>query len=144
MEIRKLSQDELPRATCLIWKTFIQFVAPDYTKDGINAFKNFITSEQNIDSMNFLGAFEGQTLIGVLSTIDEHICCFFVDGNHHKNGVGRKLFNYFVNSINNLSAITVNSSPFAVEFYHALGFKDSGEQQTSPDGIKYTPMHYTP
>ncbi len=38
-----------------------------------------------------------------------------------------------------LTEITVNSSPYAVEVYHKLGFKDTAVEQIS-DGIRFTPM----
>jgi predicted GNAT family N-acyltransferase len=37
--------------------------------------------------------------------------------------------------------ITVNSSPYGVPFYHALGFEDSDKEQTV-NGIRFTPMKY--
>ncbi|ENY8640112.1 TPA: GNAT family N-acetyltransferase [Clostridioides difficile] len=39
----------------------------------------------------------------------------------------------------NLTEITVNSSPYAVEVYHKLGFKDTAVEQIV-DGIRFTPM----
>ena len=35
--------------------------------------------------------------------------------------------------------ITVNSAPFAIGFYHKIGFKDTGKEQTV-DGIRFLPM----
>lgn len=35
--------------------------------------------------------------------------------------------------------ITVNSAPFAIDFYHKIGFKDTGKEQTV-DGIRFLPM----
>ena len=37
--------------------------------------------------------------------------------------------------------ITVNSSRYAVGFYHKLGFTDVEKEQLT-DGIRYTPMKY--
>ena len=38
---------------------------------------------------------------------------------------------------------TVNSSPYAVEFYRHLGFKTTDTQQLT-DGLRYTPMRFAP
>ena len=38
-----------------------------------------------------------------------------------------------------LSCLTVNSSPYAVDFYRTRGFKDLGPE-TEADGIRFTPM----
>jgi len=40
---------------------------------------------------------------------------------------------------NKISNITVNSSPYALEVYHRLGFIDKDREQTV-DGIRFTPM----
>jgi len=40
----------------------------------------------------------------------------------------------------NISKITVNSSPYAVEVYHHLGFVDIDKEQTV-NGIRFTPWH---
>ena len=36
-------------------------------------------------------------------------------------------------------AITVNAAPYAVEFYHKVGFYDTDKEESN-DGIRYTPM----
>lgn len=68
----------------------------------------------------------------------------FVDGRYHKQGIARKLFKEALMTIKNNGAIdkiTVNSSPYAVEVYHKLGFKDNNVEQTV-DGIRFTPMQF--
>lgn len=37
--------------------------------------------------------------------------------------------------------ITVNSSPYAAEIYHHLGFVDNAKEQIT-DGMRYIPMIY--
>ncbi len=37
------------------------------------------------------------------------------------------------------TSVTVNAAPYAVEFYHKVGFEDTDEEQTLA-GITYTPM----
>lgn len=36
--IRKVEYDELNNALSLVWNTFLEFVAPDYTKEAIDTF----------------------------------------------------------------------------------------------------------
>ena len=38
-----------------------------------------------------------------------------------------------------IARLTVNASPYAVEFYHKKGFKDL-QGETVADGIRFTPM----
>lgn len=39
MEIREIKKDEMKSAIDLIWKTFLEYEAPDYTEEGIEEFK---------------------------------------------------------------------------------------------------------
>ena len=80
MEIRKIRKAEMATALQLTWETFLQFEAPDYSQQGIDSFYKFISNQEIIDSSEFFGAFDNNTLRGVIATNDnrKHICCFFV------------------------------------------------------------------
>ena len=141
MEIRELKRDEIEAATKLIWETFLEFVAPDYSEQGVESFRRFIFDESAAEELEFFGAFENDELIGVLSANgDGHICCFFVKASRQGRGVGRSLWEYYRDR-GCRSAFTVNSSPYATPVYHSLGFKDAAAERLS-DGIRYTPMKY--
>ena len=70
----------------------------------------------------------------------KHICFFFVDGKYHRQGIGTRLFKAVRQEYPN-QTITLNSSPYGVPFYHALGFTDTDKEQTV-NGIQFTPMRY--
>lgn len=80
--------------------------------------------------------------MGVIATRSQgsHIALFFVDGQYHRQGIGRRLFEAVLEN-SGAEVITVNSAPFATEVYHKLGFIDTGAERTD-DGIRYTPMKY--
>ena len=86
---------------------------------------------------------EGKKLVGIISLRNEtHISLLFVDASYHKKGIGRSLIEYLGNYVfleEGCQKMTVNAAPYAVEFYHKLGFYDRGLEQTN-DGIRYTPM----
>lgn len=66
----------------------------------------------------------------------------FVNKEYHRRGIARSLFEMvekICRSQNNINKITVNSSPYAIEVYHHLGFFDTDKKQTV-DGIRFTPM----
>lgn len=142
MEIRKIRKAEMATALQLIWETFLQFEAPDYSQQGIDSFYEFISNQEIIDSLEFFGAFDNNTLRGVIATNDnrKHICCFFVSAVYQKQGIGKQLWEYLKGNSSN-GEFTVNSSPFAVPVYHKLGFVDTNTEQLT-DGIRYTPMKY--
>ena len=79
------------------------------------------------------GAFDDSNrLVGVIATRDEgtHIALFFVDGDYHRQGIGKSLWN---------NRITVHSSQYAAPIYAKLGFVKTGDIQTE-NGITFIPM----
>ena len=70
MEIRKIRKAEMATALQLILETFLQFEAPDYSQQGIDSFYEFISNQGIIDSLEFFGAFDNNTLRGVIAAND--------------------------------------------------------------------------
>ncbi|WP_428260863.1 GNAT family N-acetyltransferase [Gallibacter sp. Marseille-QA0791] len=142
MEIKKLDETQFTYAIDLIWSTFLQFEAPDYSEEGIQSFKDFIDNIEIIKTLEFWGAYDNKELKGVIAANDnrKHICCFFVKARYHRQGIGRKLWEHLLENSQS-KVITVNSSPYAVPIYHKLGFVDLDIEQVS-DGMRYTPMKY--
>ena len=142
MEVRELMAVEKTDAIRLVWDVFLEFEAPDYSQQGIQTFRDFIHDEAAMNALRFYGAYEKENLVGVIATrhADTHIALFFVPGNYHRRGIGRKLFEAILKNCT-ASIVTVNSSPFAVEAYRKLGFIDTDTEQTI-QGIRFTPMRY--
>ena len=140
MTIHKLENIEKPTALNLAWKVFMQFEAPEYSQEGIDTFRNFINDKISTDSLLMYAAFENDEMIGVIAMRYDksHISLFFVKDKYHKQSVGRKLFNTVLEKCES-DHMTVHSSPYAVGFYHKLGFKDESPEQLT-DGIRFTPM----
>lgn len=142
MEIKKVLQSEKTNAMHLVWNVFLEFEAPDYVDEGINTFHDFINNEESINGLKIYGAYEKGNLVGITATRNNgnHIALFFVHGKYHRQGIGRELFEAVLkNSTSKI--ITVNSSPYAIEIYHKLGFIDSDIEQTK-EGMRFTPMKY--
>lgn len=142
MEIRELMASEKADAISLVWEVFLEFEAPDYRENGIQTFQDFIRDEEVINGHKFYGAYEKENLVGVIATRhnDTHIALFFVRRDYQRRGIGRKLFETILQYCM-VNTITVNSSPFAVEAYHKLGFIDTDTELTI-QGIRFTPMRY--
>ena len=139
MEIRKIKNDEMKKTRELIWRVFLEYEAPDYTEEGIKEFKKAIEDEEWIKQRKFYGAFEEDKILGMIATKDcNHIALFFVDGNYHRQGIGKKLFEK-VCELNKDGFFTVKSSPYAKEVYEHLGFEYTDTEQCV-NGLKYFPM----
>jgi GNAT superfamily N-acetyltransferase len=94
-----------------------------------------------MESLDMYGYYSDEKLIGVIAIRNKgnHIALFFVDGKYHIQGIGRKLFSYVLENSSS-DEITVNSSPYAKEVYHRLGFVDTDVEQTV-DGIRFTMVY---
>ncbi len=118
----------------------MEYVAPDYGAEGIRSFADFL--QNGTHHLAVFGAWEQDKLVGMIATRSEckHIALFFVDGQYHRQGIGKKLFEAVLEH-GTANEITVHASPYAVRVYHRLGFTDTDTEQLT-DGIRYTPMVY--
>lgn len=149
MVIQKIesTSSEVPKALALVWQTFLEFEAPDYSEQGIQEFKEFIAlstirNKLANEELVLWGFYEEKKLLGVIAVRENnHISLLFVDKDHHYKGIARKLceaaVDYSLKKGN--KRITVNSSPYAVTAYHKLGFTPTDKEQ-SINGIRFLPM----
>lgn len=140
--IRRLKENEIPTALELAWKVFSEFESPDYSDEGTAEFKRCLNDTDYLSGIEYYGAFDGRELVGEIGirADKKHICFFFVDGEYHRCGIGRALFLFLLNDYAD-DIITLNSSPYAVPFYKAIGFKPTEDEKTV-NGIRFTPMKY--
>lgn len=68
MIIRKIENTERKTAVALMWDTFLKFEAPDYSFEGVNAFRSFIFNDKILDTLEIFGAYEKEKLLGVIAT----------------------------------------------------------------------------
>ena len=142
MEIRLITREELDKSLGFVWQVFCEYEAVNYTEDSKQAFFDAIHSKDYLDMLTAYGAFDGTELVGLIASRNEnsHIALFFVNGEHHRQGIGRKLWETMLkNSLADI--ITVNSSIYACDVYKKLGFNQTGEE-TKDGGIIYVPMEY--
>ncbi len=142
ISIRKLATDEIPAALALAWKTFSEYESPDYSPEGTEEFRKCIHDEAYLSGIAYYGAFNGEKLIGEIGIRPDrmHICFFFVDGDYHRRGVGTSLFRY-LRTVYPHDTITLNSSPYGLPFYQAIGFIPT-EAEKTVNGIRFTPMKF--
>lgn len=149
-EIRQIQRAEFENALEIAWKTFLEFEGNIYTKKGVKSFYEFI-HDPLLEKMFLLGeylifgAFIDEKMVGMAGIRNKsHLSLLFVDKEYHRMGVGSALvfsaFHYCKKQYKE-SIFSVNASPYAVEFYHKLGFRDIAGEVTK-DGVIYTPMRY--
>lgn len=146
--VKPIEKNEWEEAMRLAWDTFVLFEGPEYSKEGIKAFKNFVKDPilKNMfleGKYKVIGAYNKDLLVGMIGIRNEnHISLLFVDSEYHKKGIASRLVQESFDMIYEeygKKEVTVNSSPYAVGFYHKIGFVDTNDEITT-DGIRYTPM----
>lgn len=141
--LRRLAADEIPAALSLAWEVFTAYESPVYSEEGTEEFRQCLHDEQYLAGIEYYGAFDGERLIGEIGIRHDtkHICFFFVRGEYHRRGIGTKLFKHVL-TIYPHQTMTLNSSPYGLPFYTAVGFVPTDQEQTV-NGIRFTPMKYT-
>lgn len=148
MDIRILQEQELLPALHLVWNVFVEEVAPSYTPEGVEEFRNYIKYD-NISPMFrngeliFFGAFEDNGLKGIMAfRRDGHISLFFVRRDSQGRGIGRSLCDAvtaYCATVLKVDKATVHAAPGAVAHYTSFGFQATGKEQVV-NGIRFLPM----
>ena len=145
---RQMKSGEESQIINLVLAVFCQFVAPQYSEEGVaefmkHAHPDFLAERVKLNHSVIVAESDNE-IIGVIETRNySHISLFFVERKFQRKGIGRELLKKAVqaclDSNPKLAEITVNSSPNAVSAYEALGFSAKGEERTV-NGIRSTPM----
>lgn len=140
--IKRLNKEELNNALPLVWNVFLEYEEVNCPESSKQAFWDAIHSEDYLAKLTAYGAYEAETLIGIIATRNEgsHLALFFVDGAYHRQGIGRSLWNAVL-ADNTAKKITVHSSLYAVEVYKKLGFIPTDDVQ-GESGLQFVPMEY--
>ena len=140
-------KQEWDDAMKLAWDTFLIYEAPDYSVRGVHNFRNFVRDPLLKKMFTYgeyiaIGAFSDRRMVGIIGVRNtNHISLLFVDRDYHRNGIASSLIDRYVRDAKKkgITYVTVNSSPYAVDFYHKIGFINITDE-VEKDGIKFTPM----
>ena len=144
-KIEEMKLNELEETLELVKIVFDEFDASYYTEEGIQNFYKFINykciSKGIANTLKIFIAKDDKKIIGMICIRDySHIAMLFVDKEFHKQGIGTKLIDKAKDYCKKyVEEITVNSSPYAIDFYQKIGFKANGLEKTI-DGITFLPM----
>jgi len=145
--IRPIKREEWDMAMQLAWDTFLVYEAPEYEAKGIKSFHDFVKGSElkqlfMLGEYIAYGAFDNDIIVGIIGVRRRnHISLLFVEPRLHHQGIASALLKRIFEETRQkgIYEMTVNSSPYAVMFYHKLGFKDM-DKELCADGIRYTPM----
>src|SRR3989338_3929256 len=132
-KIRKFTKKDTANTALLMVNVYKKFNQGEATKKGLQEYVNSvhpdkIPLDKLYNKLNKPIAFvatDKEKIIGIVRGTPDIINSLFVDGKYQKQGVGKKLVEFFVSASKKTGAnfIKVRSSVFAVSFYKAMGFK---------------------
>lgn len=150
-KVRFINRNEYRSAMALCWRVFCEFESGITCREGMESFSRFINDDTLYTvflngGFPVIAAYHDDVMVGVAAVRSgPHLSLLFVEGCYQQMGVGTALVDYFrrwlldTRSWLGGSKLTVNSSRTGTEFYHKLGFEDTGPL-VNKDGIDYTPM----
>ncbi len=148
VHIRHIKRNEWDLAMQLAWDTFLIYEAPEYSEEGVKNFHDFVKGDElhnmfALGEYRVWGAFDDEdVMVGILGIRKHwHISLLFVEPRLHHQGIATLLLKQAFSEADKegVGTLTVNSSPYAIGFYHKIGFTDMDHELTT-DGIRYTPM----
>ncbi len=136
-------------AVCaLVTRVFDEFIAPDYSDDGVQEFLKYaepnLLLERSLRNHFVLVATVLEEIVGMIEVREyDHVSLRFVDRRFQRIGIGKELLRRSLEVCRShkpgLSEISVKSSPYAVAVYQKMGFRQQGPARTVK-GICFVPM----
>ena len=148
LSYRLMKSGEESAVCALVPRVFNEFVAPDYSDDGVEEFFKYVEPnsllERSQEDHFVLVALLLKEIVGMIEVrVYSHISLLFVDKRFQRIGIGeellRKSLEICFSHKPGLLQVSVNSSPYAMEVYRRLGFRQKGPRQTVK-GICFDPM----
>lgn len=148
LEFRPMKPGEEAEVARLVLRVFDEFVAPQFSKEGVQEFRNYIDPHLFLLRSRWehfvILAVTQKEIVGMIEVRDDgHVSLFFVEGRHQGSGVGSELLRRALGICQRrnpeMSNATVNSSPNAVGVYERLGFRRAGAERAG-DHIRSIPM----
>lgn len=147
-EIRWAKVEDWQQTMDMVWRTFMEFEASDYTEEGIANFHDFISNGKIYQmfekgSYPMLVACAKERVIGQISVRNRnHLSLLFVEKQFHRQGIGRALLDRMAEYLKKECGeafMSVMAAPYAVGFYRKCGFHVYGPEKEYA-GIRVMPM----
>mgnify|MGYP002031175813 CR=1 FL=1 len=148
IEYRQMFVGESEQVSALALSSFNEFIAPEYSEEGIREFHKYVDAEaikKRVQNNHLL--IVAKVAVGIVGMIEirdqNHVALLFVEKKHQKHGLARSLLQNAFNEVKSLAPhverITVNSSRHGLQIYEKLGFTQTGPERNI-NGIIFFPM----
>lgn len=149
MRIRTINPEDVESVSLLIMKTYRDFNYEEGTVEDTIAYLEAYNPKINLSNLRerfkrtpiCYVATEMDTVIGIVRGFPGRLINLFVDGKHHRRGIGRKLLNRFELhcQTEDQETIKANVSIYSIPFYEMNGYKKTTGIRNQK-GLKVQPM----
>ena len=145
---RGMQPSEEPAVSTLILAAFDEYIAHEYTPDGVAEFRRYAAAEalrERVEKGNLVWvAATGAGTVGMIEIRERnHVALLFVDKVYQRQGIARALLDHGLAAARaeepDLERVTVNSTRYGVPAYERLGFRQTGPERTV-NNITFIPM----
>lgn len=143
MQIRKLTHDDLPRASAMCLDAFMLAVAPSLSAQGIDTFAKVVAAQAFAERMEgdnlMLVSVSDGVIVGLIELKQGcHVAMLFVAPGWQRRGIGMGLVNAALKQARG-QLVTVRASLSSVAAYESYGFVLTGEVGEFA-GLVFQPM----
>ena len=145
---RMMTPDDAGPISALVRASFDEFIAPQYTEEGVAEFLRYAAAEafrERVGRGHFVMVAEADgVLAGMIEMRDcNHVALLFVGKEFHRRGIARLLLGRALTEARRLrpglERVTINSSRHGVPAYERMGFRQTGPER-AVSGIVFIPM----
>ncbi|GLC24214.1 GNAT family N-acetyltransferase [Roseisolibacter agri] len=143
---RAMRAEETDAAAALAQRVYDAAIAPHESPEGRASYARYASPEamraRAANHAVTVAEEDDGALVGVLEVRDgTHVSMLFVDPRCQRAGVGRALLGHAFGAPEAWPALTVNSTPGAVDAYERLGFvAEAPGEVVERNGIRFVPM----
>lgn len=143
MQIRQLTEADLPHVSALCLDAFMLAVAPSLSAQGVETFVRVASVEafaerRQGDNLMLVSEADGRITGLVELKQGRHMAMLFVAPNWQRRGIGRRLISAALERAS-AEIVTVSASLSSVAAYQRYGFVLAGDVSESA-GLVYQPM----
>lgn len=148
IQYRLMTARDAETVSALVLASFDEHIAPEYTPDGIAAFRRYAAAEalrerSGKDHFVIVGVADNGVIGMIEIRENDHVALLFVRKAWHRHGVARMLLERGLAEARTrapeVERVTVNATRFGVRAYEHLGFLQTGPERTV-DGMTFIPM----
>lgn len=123
-----------------IWEAAVRATHHFLSEDDILFFRPLVTSGLREVTLT-VATDRDQEILGFLGSAHRKIEMLFVDPQHHRSGIGRRLMEHAVGALG-CSEVDVNEqNPAAADFYRSFGFTVADRSELDSTGRPFPILH---